>query len=212
MEKSLFENDFLEKLSKNYDKHSQYFNYDSSVFSDLSQQIFEINKCLILELYHTSITSTNNLLERLLKLSLIYKESGIDPIEPELLGDKFSSANKKYSSITLGQSLKACLEYKLITDKEYNFLNDIVRDCIRNGFSHADTSKILKNVPEKTPMYVGNFLKPGEIKPIELNTKDIPTFQTIIMNEFSKKNSSLYFHQIYCLIGKIEQRLKTQDS
>lgn len=212
MEKSLFENDFLEKLSKNYEKHSQYFNYNSTVFSDLSQQIFEINKCLILELYHTSITSTNNLLERLLKLSLIYKESGIDPIEPELLGVKFSSANKKYSSVSLSQSLKYCLEYKLITDKEYNFLYDIVRDCIRNGFSHADTSKILKNVPETTPMFVGNLLKPGEVKPIELNTKDIPTFQTIIMNEFSKKNSLPYFHQIYGLIARIEQRLKSLDS
>ena len=207
MEKSLFENDFITKLGQNFEKHSQYFNFESSYFSDLKQQIFEINKCLILELYHTSITSTNNLLERLLKLSLIYKESGTEPTDPEFLGDKFSSANKKYSSFTFSQSLKKCLEFKLITDEEFDFLNNTVRDCIRNGFSHADTNKILKNVPEKTPMFVGNFLSPGVMKPIELNTKDIPTFQTIIMNEFSKKNAYLYFHQVFTLIGRIEQRL-----
>lgn len=207
MEKCLFEKDFIDKLNHNFEKYSQYFNFDSSIFSDLTQQIFEINKCLMLELYHTSITSTNNLLERLLKLSLIYKESGTGPTDPEFLGDKFSNANKKYSSITFSQSLKYCLEFNLITDKEFDFFNNTVRECIRNGFSHADTNKILKNVPEKTPMFVGNFSNPGVMKPIELNTKDIPTFQTIIMNEFSKKNAYLYFHQVFSLIGRIEKRL-----
>ena len=82
-----------------------------------------------------------------------------------------------------------------------------VRECIRNGFSHADTNKILKNVPEKTQMFVGNFSNPGVMNPIELNTKDIPTFQTIILYEFSKKNAYLYFHQVFSLIGRIEKRL-----
>ncbi len=212
MEKNIFEKDFIDKLSKNFDKHSQYFKLDSTIFSDLTQQIFEINKCLILELYHTSITSINNLLERLLKLALIYKETGTGPIDPEFLGDKFSSANKKYSSINFNQSLKYCLEFNLITDKEFEFLNNTIRECIRNGFSHADTNKILKNVPEKTPMFVGNFSNPGVMKPIELNTKDIPTFQTIIMNEFSKRNALLYFHQVFSLIGRIEKRLSTNPS
>jgi hypothetical protein len=208
MDINIFKEDFSQKLDFNFSNNSKYFEFNSTIFSDLKTQVFEINKCIILELYHTSITSTNNLLERLLKLSLIYNETGISPIEPEKLDDVFSPPNKKYSSMVMKDTIKLCLEYNLIIENEFKFLDERVRDFFRNGFSHADTSKTMKNVPDKTQMFVGNFSNPNVMKPIDLNTKSIPMFQSIILNEISKKNAQLYFHNVYALILNIDNRLK----
>jgi hypothetical protein len=208
MDKNVFKEDFIQKLDSNFSINSKYFDFNSSIFSDLKSQIFEINKCIILELYHTSITSTNNLLERLLKLSLIYNETGISPIEPEKLDDVFYIPNKKYSSMNMKDTIKLCLDNNLITDIEFKFLDERVRDFFRNGFSHADTNKTMKNVPEKTKLYTGNLSNPNIMKPVELNTKSIPMFQSIILNEISKKNAQIYFHNIYALILNIDYRLK----
>lgn len=78
MEKGLFEKAFNDNLNRNFECRSKYFDFEFYVFSELGGTVFEINKCLILEFHRASITLTNNLLERLLKLSLIYNEAGMD--------------------------------------------------------------------------------------------------------------------------------------
>jgi hypothetical protein len=105
MKKDEFEKYSQEKISRNFDTYLNFFGLEFEIFHHLKPQIFEITNCLILELHQTSITSINNLVERVLKLSLIYKESGLDSVNPEDLGDKFSDANEKYSSIEMSKSL-----------------------------------------------------------------------------------------------------------
>lgn len=207
MEKELFEKAFIEKLNKNFQSYSKYFDFEFYVFNELRGTVFEINKCLILEFYKASITLTNNLLERLLKLSLIYNDAGIGPIPIEDLGMAFELPNKKFNSISLGNSIEKCKKLDLITEQEKVFLFDTIRDLMRNGFSHADSNKILNGMNDETIMFQGSFSSPTEIKPVTINQKVIPFIQTIHIENFAKENATYYFDYVFELIKKIDQRL-----
>jgi hypothetical protein len=207
MEKEFFEKAFIEDLNKNFQSRSKYFDFEFYVFCELGGMVFEINKCLILEFYRASITLTNNLLERLLKLSLIYDETGIGPKPVEDWSSIFEEPNKKVSSISLGNSIEKCRKLDLITEKEKVFLFDTIREFMRNGFSHADSTKILNGIPDETTVFQGNFSNPTEIKPVTLNQKTIPFIQEIHIKNFAKENAANYFDYVYELIKKIDQRL-----
>lgn len=211
MEKGLFEKAFNDNLNKNFESRSKYFDFEFYVFSELRGTVFEINKCLILEFYRASITLTNNLLERLLKLSLIYNEAGIGPKPVEKWGTIFSEPILKYSSIPLGNSIEKCRKLELITANEKVFLFDTIRELMRNGFSHADSSKILEGIPEETTMFQGSFSNPTEIKPVTVNQKVIPFIQAIHIESFAWEHASDYFDYVFELIKKIDQRLIERD-
>ncbi len=210
MEKKLFENDFKLKLDKNFEKQSKYFDFELYVLSELGTLIFEINKCLILELNRASITLTNNLLERLLKLALIYNEVGIEPIPLETWEKVFTTPNEKYGTIQLGNSIELCKKFGLITIEEKTFLFDTIRELMRNGFSHYDTSKILENLPDESPFFSGSFSNPTELKHININQKVIPIFQSLQVEQFAKRNSISYFVYVFNLVKKIDDRLKAK--
>lgn len=207
MEKQIFEKAFMGNLNKNFPSRSKYFDFEFYVFSELGGIVFEINKCLILEFYRASITLTNNLLERLLKLSLIYNDAGIGPKPVETWGNAFGEPNKKYSSISLGTSIEKCKKLGLITEREKVFLFDTIRELMRNGFSHADSTKILNGIPDETTMFQGSFSNPTEIKPVTVNQKIIPFMQAIHIENFAKENAANYFDYVFELIKKIDQRL-----
>jgi len=207
MEKELFEKAFIDNLNKNFQNRSKYFDFQFYVFSELGGTVFEINKCLILEFHRASITLTNNLLERLLKLSLIYNEAGIGPKPVEDWGTAFEEPNKKYSSIPLGNSIEKCRKLGLITENEKVFLFGTIRELMRNGFSHADSTKILNGISDETTMFEGCISKPTEIKPVRVNQKIVPFIQAIHFENFAKENAANYFDYIFELIKKIDQRL-----
>lgn len=207
MQKELFEKAFMDNLNKNFTNRSKYFDFKFYVFSELGGTVFEINKCLILEFHRASITLTNNLLERLLKLSLIYNEAGIGPKPVEEWGASFAEPNNKYSSIPLGNSIEKCRKLDLITENEKVFLFGTIRELMRNGFSHADSTKILNGIPDETTMFQGNFSNATELKPMTLNQKIIPFMQAIHIENFAKDNSYGYFDYVFELTGKIDQRL-----
>ena len=208
MEKVVFEKSFIEKLDKNFPELAKYFDFNLEVFCELNTLIFEINKCLILEFNRATITLTNNLLERLLKLALINNDTGIGPIPIEHLNEVFEEPNRKYGSIALGNSIEKCKKIGLISEKEKVFLFDIIRELMRNGFSHADSSKILSDLPDDSPMFEGSFSNPkADLKQVSINQKIIPTFQAIQMENFAKENARPYFNFVFHLIFRIEKRL-----
>lgn len=208
MEKEIFEKGFKDKIEKNFRDRSKYYNFNLEVFCDFNTLIFEINNCLLLELNRAAITLTNHLLERLLKLALINNETGVETVEFDKLNEVFKEPNKKYGNIDLGNSIELCRKAELITDKEKSFLFDIIRVLMRNGFSHADSSKILKKLPDQSEMFGGSFSNPNaELKKISVNQKIIPTFQAIQMENFAKENGTKYFDFVFNLIFRIEKRL-----
>jgi hypothetical protein len=207
MEIEIFEKAFIENLNKNFPKQSKYFDFRLRVFCEFKTLIFEINKCLILEFHRASITLTNNLLERLLKLALIYNEVGIGPKPIEKWNEIFKIPNEKYLQIELANSIEKCKKYNLITEIEKQFLFNKIRVLMRNGFSHADSTHILSKFPDNTVMYKTTFDNPSIIQEVGIDQKLIPEMQSLQMQNFAKENSLEYFDYIYNLIFKIEDRL-----
>ncbi|MBX2966821.1 MAG: hypothetical protein KF845_11795 [Cyclobacteriaceae bacterium] len=212
MEKGVFEKSFIEKLDKNFPELSKYFEFNLEIFCEFNTLIFEINKCLILEFHRATITLTNNLLERLLKLALINNETGIGPIPIEKWNEVFKEPNRKYGSIPLGNSIEKCKKLGLLSEQEKHFLFNIIRELMRNGFSHADSSKILADLPDNSPMFQGSLTNPNaDLKEVGINQKIIPTFQALQMENFAKENAKDYFDFVFHLIFRIEERLKEKQ-
>lgn len=95
----------------------------------------------------------------------------------------------------------------LISENEKVFLFDTIRELMRNGFSHADSTKILNGIPDETTMFQGSLSNPTEIKPVTVNQKIIPFMQTIHIDRFAKENAKNYFDYVFELVKKIDQRL-----
>ena len=211
VEQKDFESHFIECLTKNFGQYSPYLEFEYKVFFELRTTVYQITKCLILELNYATITLTNYTLERLLKLALIFKEVGIRPIPTENWNSVFGIADQKYGSLTLANSIEQCKKEKLITESEKNTLFNTVRELMRNGFSHADAGKVLVNIPDSQPLVKANINRPTEIEEITLNPKVIPTLQYIHIEMFAKQNASKYFEYVFRLIGNIENRIKEMD-
>lgn len=209
MSKSDIEKAMLKKINLNYNSISSFLDPKPEIFAELITVIYEINTCTILELHKASITLTNYLLERLLKIALIYNEAGISPVKDiNDLDGIFREPNNKYGTIMLEASIKRCKEFDLITVEEQEVLNETIRKLLRNGFSHADSSKILKDLPNEYQMYHTSLSSPSEITEIFLDTKINPTFQALHMSDYAAHQAFPYYKFVYDLIFKIEKRLK----
>ncbi len=56
---------------------------------------------------------------------------------------------------------------------------------MRNGFSHADSSKILSDLPDETKMFQGSLTNPNEdLKEVSVNQKNNTNFSSTTNGEF----------------------------
>ncbi|MDV3837659.1 hypothetical protein CMU32_12335 [Elizabethkingia anophelis] len=208
MDNEMFKKAFLESFERKIQKRYHVFsnaNYNS--LTDLTSIVFEINKCIVLELYMATITLTNHFLERLLKLALIYNDVGRGTITLEKLNEVYSEPHKKYSKISLNDAINFCREFSIITTGESDFLHETIRKQVRNGFSHADPGMILKNVSKQDIFIQGSFSDPKKNRPFKLNQTEIPFIQSILIADFAKENAEYYFDSIFDLSKKIDNRL-----
>jgi hypothetical protein len=212
MKKELFEKAFMDTLNENFDKYSKYFDFEYYVYPELGPIIFEITKCFIVGFNRAAITLTNHLLERVLKLSLIYNETGIGPKPIDTWDSAFAEANKKYTSFKLGNSIEKCKKESLITESEEKILASTIRELMRNGFSHADPSKTLESLPDESSFFQGSFSNSTEFKKVKFNQKVIPIFQSIQMDNFTKENALPYFDFVFKLMKSIDLRLKQKSN
>ena len=143
-----------------------------------------------------------------MKLALINNETGIGPIELEKWNEVFQEPNEKHGTSDLANSIEKCKKFGLISSKEKSYLFGTIRVLMRNGFSHADSSNILANLPDDSKMFQGSFSNPNAtFKEINLNQKIIPTFQAIQMENFAKHSAKPYFDFVFHLIFRIEKHL-----
>ena len=207
VKKEFFEKIFKECLDENFDKINHYLQVESVLFSELNAKIFEICKCIMCNSYNASITLTNHVLERLLKLALIANETGIEPVDANLWNDHFEQPHKNYTDKTLGNTIELCKKHDLISQQEKDYLFDKVREQIRNGFSHSDSDKILVENEEFTTMFKVSLTNLNDITPVKMNLKNIPILQSIQMEDFAKENAIKYFDFVFTLISNIENKL-----
>ena len=210
MEKEVFVKDFSESIDKNLGTFDPYFEYKYNVFFPLRGIVFEACKCLMLEFNYAAITLCNLILERLLKLALIEKEIGLRGISNEKWNEVFSAADKRYGSINLSTSIDQCQKMGLINDAEKEYFQNSIRDMMRNGFSHADASKVLLNAPDQMTFIYGSFSESGTDE-INLNVKAIPSIQGVLLNKFVDATALQYFKNVFELMQRIEMRLVEID-
>ena len=202
-----YSNFLTESAKKNFENNNKYFEFDSIVFSELKPLIYQINNCLILEFYISALTTTNYLIERLLKIALIYNEVRSKSVEIKQLDDLYKLPNKKYIKLNFEKTIQKCRALGLIDDSEQIFLDKKIRPLVRNPYSHGDPTKITNTLPSKSKAYVGNLNNPGVIEEIEFEKHSIPTFQNIIFNDFAEKNAPVYFDFAFNLIFNIERKI-----
>jgi hypothetical protein len=207
MEKIILEKTVKGNIDNNFDRFSKYLNNDYQVFNELKYSVEEVAKCLILEFDIAAITLTNNILVRLLKLSLIYNEVGVKSVSIEKWNSFFNEPNRKYGSLSLGKVIELCQKHDLITKSEKDYLTDSVNKLIINGYSSADTSKMLEIATDERVESQRNHEDSPELEKSVLKHKIIPPLQSIQIENFTKANASRYFEFVFELIGNIEKRL-----
>lgn len=189
--KQLMLSDLKEKFEKNFDSTKKHYLFTSGLFcfKELESYVNENIKCIILEYYSASITLSNLILERMLKLALIQYEVGVvENIED--WDSKYSKANK-YSKLTLENSIKECKKRKLIDENQEIILHEYRRK-IRNGFSHYDPNQIFKDEATIVGAVIQNT-DPEKVKHFEIDYKAVPVLQTFYVNKFAKENAEEYF-------------------
>ncbi len=205
--KAFLEGLFKKGLDENFHDYKHYIqNPRFYYFTDLKSTIGEIVKCLIIEAHSAAITLTNHFLERILKLALIQNSSGTQPKKITDWNETYS-ASDKYSSWIMHDTIKECKKLNLISESQFEELTNF-RQTIRNGFSHYDPKKILRD-SESTIELIDK--SDSENKKIEgLNYKEIPTLQNFFVRKFARENSEIYFDYVFNLMLSIERHFKTE--
>lgn len=212
-----YKDDILKKIACNFPSIEKYFNHHLNEMCALNSIKYEVLNCLILELYHSSITATNHLLERMLKLSLIELETkNVNYSEIEKYTRIVNHAHQQYDHLYIHQTLKHNKNKKLISEDEFIYLTQVSK-TMRDGYSHAQSSVINKEMPKKftgfsfsisevkDSLIKGEQLKAG--KQINIPSSS-PTISQIFQDNVSKDKALLYFENVYTVIINIENRLR----
>ncbi|RYY51479.1 MAG: hypothetical protein EOO06_00305 [Chitinophagaceae bacterium] len=166
----------------------------------------EIRDCLICHYYQAAMTLTNHLLEKVLKLGLIYLEVGTSPVK-ELVGlsDKYKPALKKYDGAVMFETITWCYEKGLISEDRKNVLMKY-KDLFRNPFSHAQSKKIFKDLSGNFAMFSFNDPNINPI-PTKLKYAEVPFLQGYAQLEYCKANAPYYYDVVYGTIKEIEKNV-----
>jgi len=216
---------YIKHLTTNInDNINTYFSYiDNNVFHtfcSLKRLINENINCLLLNNHIASICVTNHILERFIKLSLIeHGTSGIDYSNDELYNTKLLESFS-YDHKVLGVTLQELRNVNLITDQELQNLQSF-KDAYRNPYSHADTKRINKDVPNtfKGRMYSLDYLPnilTQNFKNLSYEEKNISTLSPPIAQEYIHEhainNAFNYFKAVFDIMIIVDKRLQALNS
>lgn len=214
--KSFFIPHYTKLIEKNYENLKSYFLHQPRYFLPLTSLRNEILQNLQLELFQTAILGTNHFLERMIKFALIEKHTlGLDYSNHEIYNQKTLEAVDLYDNLILFKSLDAAEEQNLISESEKATLT-VLRQRIRNPFSHAEIKKILIDAPENFTGFMFNIndIKESLIKgePIKLGEKkEITTLSSTIsqlyQQNYSEQMALNYFDTVYKIMMNIDKKL-----
>ncbi|TRW22398.1 hypothetical protein FMM05_18010 [Flavobacterium zepuense] len=187
-------------IERNHEKLFPYREFESPIFCNLTGLMNENFTCLMFDNFIASITVSNHILERMIKLTLIYNKS--------LHADKATSiaAYNQYQGKPLGKNIEACRNLNIISKQEYDHLKQIVNDVMRNGFSHSEFEKVIGDIPYVTKGYQGSFHS-REIKEVEIDRRHFVSLSQMMMHDFAKQNAFEYYKYLRYLLSELEKRL-----
>lgn len=201
--------DFFERLSsqfieKNFKEIEPFFPSRSDFFHEMIPLFREINTCLIFECYMASITLTNHMLEKLLKLSLVYSETGLTREPFKNIREHYGNAHSKFQNSDLSQTINSCCSAGLITKEQKKYLQNEVLEQLRNGFSHSDPNKIIE--PKKgKQLYTST--NQGNTNHLEGGTVLDPFVQSQAISFFAQSEALKYYKNIIEISLHIQQKL-----
>lgn len=220
-QKEIFKKHFADKIEENFSSIEKYFDHHLHELCALNSIKHEVIDCLALGLYQSSITATNHLLERTLKLSLIELETkDVNYSDIEKYTKVVNHAFQQYDHLYLHQTLKNNRNKGLISQEEFDYLSNVSK-TIRDAYSHAQTSVINREMPDKFTGFLfsisevkNNLIKGEKTEPgkrIDIPTSS-PTISQIFQENISKEKALEYFANVYTVIMNIEMRLKEKKT
>ncbi|TMM52033.1 hypothetical protein FEE95_21725 [Maribacter algarum] len=218
MSKEILIKGYVEKVNKNYNSLEYYFDDELKFLQPLNLAKYEVINCLMIEQFNAAITLTNHMTERMLKLALIEKTThGLKISEKDIneLNKTITEASNLYDSEKMSQTIKLVYNEGLITEQEKTYLDKVIRDKIRNSFSHAEMEKVNKGKKDQIELRSFKFTEvqksinegsPIPKKQIKVSTK-VPFLQSEIQKMKAEEIAFPYFKNIYKIAKNIDRRL-----
>lgn len=193
---------FEDGLAVNYDRYKKYlFESNLFMFKDLEDNIKESVYCLIIGSFIASITNTNLILERAVKLALIqYEAGGLSNYDDEKIIEKYIKADKEYSGKSLDKNIQKCIKYKILNSDEAEELKEY-KLKFRDGFSHFTPKNILKgeNRMISIPLDSQNSKMERHLK--------MPIYQSIEVKMFARKNAETHLEYVLGIINHLQYKV-----
>jgi hypothetical protein len=174
---------------------------------------YEITICIIFGLYQAAITLTNHMIEKYLKIALIYKNANFEA-DGKTTVEKLSNATARstaiYNANDMDKNINAACTQGIITKKDKKELN-YIRNSLRNAYSHADAFKIHGNM--SIPATGAKLTDKG----FELEDEDVakiallPMLQGIAQAKHAEANALPYFQFVDSLIRRTRPNIFPKD-
>lgn len=184
-----------------YDLYKQYlFEYNLFLFKDLEYNIKESVYCLIISAHTASITNTNLILERSIKLALIqYQAETLTDYSDDQIIEKYIASDKKYSGKNLDQNIQTCLKFGILNKEEAKELKEY-KLKFRDGFSHFTPKNILKG--EESLIDIQGYKNPNLQRYLSM-----PTYQGAEVRQFAVNNAAKHLEYILKIINHLQYKV-----
>ncbi|MCX2680752.1 hypothetical protein OOZ15_12435 [Galbibacter sp. EGI 63066] len=193
---------FENGLNIKYEQFKRYF-YEINLFmfKELEYNISESINCLIIGANIASITNTNLILERALKLALIQYEVGkLCDYNDKKIINEYIEADKKYSNEPMGKNIQKCKKYKILSEEEAKELRKY-KLKFRDGFSHFTPSNILKG--ENNLTFISLPIKNSELD----KSLKMPNFQSAEVRQFAINNAEEHLKYVLGIINHLQHKV-----
>lgn len=188
-------------ITHRYDSFKKYlFAYNLFLFRDLKYDIKESVYCLMIGVHTASITNTNLILERAIKLVLIqYQAGNMANYNDDEIIDKYIASDKKFSGKNLDQNIQTCQKLGILNNEEAKELKEY-KIKFRDGFSHFTPKNILKG--ESSLIHVEG---PKNEKLDKYLT--MPTYQAIEVRQFAINNAESHLKYVLKIINHLQYKV-----
>lgn len=185
-----------------YDLYKKYlFENNLFLFQGLENNIKESIYCLIIGVHTASITNTNLVLEKAIKLALIqYHAEELIDYSDKVVIQKYIESDKKYSGKNLDQNIQTCQRFQIFSENEAKELKEY-KIKFRDGFSHFTPKNILKG--EQSLIHIaGNVIDERMDTLIKL-----PTYQATEVMQFAINEAENHLKYVLKIVNHLQFKI-----
>lgn len=188
-------------IEHKYDLYKQYlFEYNLFLFRDLEYNIKESVYCLMIGAHTASITNTNLILERAIKLGIIqYQAGSLNNYNDDKIIEKYIESDRNFSGKSLDLNIQTCQKFGILNEEEAKELKDY-KLKFRDGFSHFTPKIILKG--ESSLIHVEGLKNGKHDKYLTL-----PIYQAVEVRQFAINNAEKHLKYVLKIINHLQYKV-----